>query len=237
MSEILEDVNQSELNFELTTDLLEQLAFTISKIIDCRSKFTVAHSFGVSEVAYKIAKLMDYDEDSCRKIRVAGLLHDIGKIGIGIELLNKPGPLTYEERIQIQEHAYYTNKILYSVKELRDISEWASHHHEDHQGRGYPDNYQDECVTEEMDILAYADIFTALAEERPYRKPLPLKDILEILRNDFENKHGSKVLNCIIEHSLEIYKLCKFAISDGISRFSIYESLERRYEKEVTLDS
>lgn len=99
MSEILEDVNQSELNFELTTDLLEQLAFTILKIIDCRSKFTVAHSFGVSEVAYKIAKLMNYDEDSCRKIRVAGLLHDIGKIGIGIELLNKPGPLTYEERI------------------------------------------------------------------------------------------------------------------------------------------
>lgn len=210
---------------------------TISKIIDCRSKYTVAHSFGVSEVAYKIAKLMNYNEDSCRKIRVAGLLHDIGKIGIGIELLNKPGPLTYEERVQVQEHAYYTNKILYTIKALREISEWASHHHEDHQGRGYPDNYHEEYVTEEMDILAYADIFTALDEERPYRQPLPLEAILEILRKDFESKHGSKVLNCIVAHSHDIYNLCKFAINDGISRFSIYESLERYYEKEVSLDS
>lgn len=186
----------------------------------------------MSEVAYKIAELMGYDKQGCKRIRIAGLLHDIGKIGIDIRLINKRGPLTNEERIQIQEHAYYTNKILYMVKELHEIADWASHHHEDHGGGGYPDNYPDEYITEEMDILAYADIFTALTENRPYRQALPLEKTLMILKYEFEAKHGSKILKVIEEHSDEIYSTCISAINDGITRFSIYESLEKKYEKE-----
>lgn len=207
MNEILSKLSADVLSFDMTTELLYQLAYTISKIIDCRSHYTSAHSFGVSETAYQIAKFSGLNNDSCEKIRIAGLLHDIGKVGISTEILEKEGPLTLSEKKHIQEHAYYTNKILSTVKALHTISEWASHHHETHQGRGYPDNYSDSQITIEMDILSYADVFTALAENRPYRNSLPLDDIIEILKTNFLKQHGELIFNVIDQHKQEIYQI------------------------------
>lgn len=232
MREVLEKLDCKMLSFEMSTEDLSQLAFTFSKIIDCRSEFTSAHSYGVSKVAYKIAKLAGKDDITCDKIQIAGLLHDIGKIGISTEILEKKGPLTEEERKHIQEHAYYTNKILFMPKELNEIAEWASHHHEDHQGRGYPDNYTDGYITIEMDILAYADVFTALAESRPYRDGLPLDKILNILKNEFVEKHGWPIYKLILEHQDEIYKTCLSSLNDGHERYNNYIRIANKLENE-----
>lgn len=232
MREVLSKIDDDMLTFEMNTEMLEQLAFTISKIIDCRSKFTSAHSFGVSETAYKLAQLSGKDETTCRKIRIAGLLHDIGKIGISTEVLEKEGPLTSEERKHIQEHAYYTNKILHIPKELNEIAEWAAHHHENHTGRGYPDNYATESITVEMDILAYADVFTALAEERPYRSGMSLDGIIHTLRTEFISQHGQQVFDVIDVHQDEVYEACISALETGHRRYNRYIELSDQYEKE-----
>lgn len=236
MREVLDDVSHPTLEFDFDLNLLEQFAFTVSKIIDCRSKFTAAHSFGVSETAYIIAKLAKKDETTCRKLRIAGLLHDIGKIGIDTALLEKKGALTKLERSQIETHAYYTSIILGSADGFSDIANWASHHHECRTGGGYPDNIGDDLITEEMDILAYADIFTALAEKRPYRDALPISKIMTILNEEYAKKHGLNILNVINKYSNEIHNTCQNAIRDGITRYEIYYDLADRYEEEFGLN-
>lgn len=124
----------------MTMDLLEEFALTLSKIIDSRSKFAISHSFGVSQVTYVLAPKMDYSEEKCRKIRVAGLLHDMGKIAVATEIIEKKGALTETERADIRTHAYFTYLILGHISGLEEIVEWASCHHENHDGSGYPMN-------------------------------------------------------------------------------------------------
>lgn len=225
----------SGMSFELNLDYLEQLAFTFSKIIDYRSQFTAAHSFGVSEVAYAIGKAMDYEEEKCRKLRVAGLLHDIGKIGIASELIERPGSLNAKEREEVKAHAFYTDIILRNVTSLKEISDWASHHHESHDGSGYPHHFTEGEITEEMDVMAYADIFTALIEDRPYRKGLDLDRVLDILRREFTGKHGLKIYHIIENNAEDLRQTCTLAINDGLSRYDIFLSLSNKYRAQTML--
>lgn len=208
---------------ELTMDLLEQFAYTLSKIIDTRSKYAISHSFGVSEVAYKISEYMGYPEEKRRKIRVAGLLHDMGKIAVPTEIIEKAGSLTETERMDVRTHAYFTFLILSQVEDMSEIVEWASGHHENHDGSGYPMNLVKSSISEEMDIIAYADIFTALSEDRPYRRGMHLYEILQILENEFIEKHGETIYQQIVTHQLKIDQVCKHSVAEGNKRFQAYE--------------
>lgn len=237
MKEVLDLAIAKEYNIELSLDLLEQLAFTFSKVIDCRSKFTATHSFGVSAVAYEIAKLVGYTDEKCREIRVAGMLHDIGKIGVPSEIIEKNGPLTDKEKKHLNTHAYFTNIILKDAQGLKEIAEWAAHHHETHDGFGYPDQYKKESITEEMDIIAYADIFTALSENRPYRNGLSAERIKTILEDEFKDKHGGKIFDIVKNNIDKINKTCELAISDGVMRYEIYESMIKKYSEETMKSS
>lgn len=231
MKEVLDESIAESFSVSINLDLLEQLAFTVSKVIDCRSAFTATHSFGVSEVAYELGRLAGYSEEKCRKMRIAGLLHDIGKVGIDTTLLEKNGPLTDDERRHVNAHAYFTNVILHDTDGIKDIAEWASHHHENQDGSGYPDRYDQNKITEEMDILAYADIFTALAEDRPYREGLTDEQILFIMEKEFKGKHGSRIFNIMRDHFSQIRGVCMSAISDGTTRYNIHKSLVCKFEQ------
>ena len=230
--DVMEKTISKSLTVELDMNLLEQFAYTIFKIIDCRSSFTISHSFYVSAVAYKIAEILNYSEEKKRELRVAGLLHDIGKIAIPSELIEKNGKLTPAERTNVQAHAYYADVILKDLDRLDGITNWAAHHHENHDGSGYPENLTSKNISEEMDILAYADIYTALSEDRPYRVGLSQEEISVILKEQLKEKHGKKTYHIIIDHLPAIDEVCKSAIRDGINRFEIYEEVARKYEAE-----
>lgn len=225
MEKILALAISESYEIELNLDLLEQFAYTLSKIIDARSKFAISHSFGVSEVAYKISELLGYPEEKCRKIRVAGLLHDMGKIAIPTEIIEKPGILDDVEKTDVRTHAYFTYLILSQIEEMSELVSWASGHHENHDGSGYPMNLLKNSISEEMDIIAYADIFTALSENRPYRQGMNRDEILEILKNEFIDKHGDTIYNLIKENQVEIDKVCKDSVTEGIRRFNLYETM------------
>lgn len=229
MDTVLEMAVSTDYEINMTLDLLEQFAFTISKIIDSRSRFTISHSFGVSEVSYKLSSLAGYPEDKCRKMRVAGLLHDIGKIAISSEIVEKNGQLTEKERTDVQAHAYFTGLILRSIHGLEEIVDWAASHHENHDGSGYPMNLRENRISEEMDIVSYADIYTALSENRPYRESLPSQKIMKIMEQQFEEKHGSKIYKILVANIDSVDRVCKEAIRDGGNRFQIYQEMAEKY--------
>ncbi|MEG6616010.1 HD domain-containing phosphohydrolase [Peptococcaceae bacterium 1198_IL3148] len=152
-----------------------------AQVIDQKSRFTHNHSRMVSAVAGEMAMLAGADDHKCQAIRLAGLLHDLGKLAIPETILEKPGPLTKEEFNVIKGHTYYTFHILELVKGFEDINKWASYHHECLHGHGYPFKITADQLSPESRILAVSDIFTALAEDRPYRAGLSREKVEKIL--------------------------------------------------------
>ena len=100
---------------------------------------------------------------------MAGALHDIGKLFVDIEVLEKPGRLDEEEYKHIQSHAYETYRLLSKIEGFEDIRDWASYHHEKLNGKGYPFGLTEEEMSQEMRLLACLDIYQALTEDRPYK--------------------------------------------------------------------
>ena len=235
METVLENGISKQFEITMTLDMLEQFAFTLSKIIDSRSQFATAHSYGVSKTAYALGELMGYPVEKCRKIQVAGLLHDLGKIAIPTELIEKREVLSQLEHANLRTHAYFTSLILNHIDGLGEIVEWASGHHENHDGSGYPQNLSENKITQEMDVVAYADIYTAFSEERPYRNGMDAEQILAILKDKFVCKHGETVYNIIENNLNEVDKICKEAVHEGIERFKIYEIMAEKYNSRISV--
>lgn len=186
----------------LNLQVLEGLALTFSKIIDYRNHFTATHSQGVAIIAYTIAKYLGYSEENAMQLKIAGYLHDIGKVAINIEILEKKTPLTEQEFDDIKAHSYFTHIILRELPTLQDITKWASEHHEKRDGSGYPNKLKGNDLSLESDILAFADLFTALSEERPYRKGFIKEDLLKVLREEMLASENQQIYN-YIEESFE----------------------------------
>lgn len=145
---------------------------------------------------------------------------------------SKKMELSLSERSNVQTHAYFTDLILKDVDGLDEIAAWASHHHENHDGSGYPENLTEKTISEEMDILSYADIYTALSEDRPYRRGLSTQEIVSVLDQQFKEKHGEKIYQLICDNLPIIDAVCKSAIRDGINRYQIYEELSKQSIRE-----
>lgn len=207
MTQLLDTVLIDEANIPMTIDLLEEFAFTLSRIIDYRSEFTATHSYGVAMVAHELGRLYGLDEATCRKLKIAGYLHDIGKIAVPTEIVDKPSRLNNSEYNQMKAHVYYSHIILKSIKGLEDICNWASLHHERLDGTGYPFHLKLSSFTKETEILAYADIFTALTEHRPYRDGKNDERVLRIIRDDIVPQLGGDVYSLIEENIDALYLL------------------------------
>lgn len=154
-----------------------------SYIVDAKSPFTKDHSEGVARLARYLGEAFELSENRCEMLELAGLLHDLGKLRQPDELLDKPGKLTAEEYAHIQRHSFDTYAILRNIKGLEQITQWAALHHERVDGSGYPFHMHDgdEGLALEARIVAVADVFQALAQDRPYRGSLQPDEIMEIL--------------------------------------------------------
>ena len=180
-------------------DELEDIAEVFAQIIDNRSRFTYNHSKGISDLAYHMARVIGYDEETRRKIKIAGLLHDLGKLAVPNFILDKPDKLTEEEFMAIKSHTYYTKKILKEIGGIDDIAEWAANHHEKLDGSGYPEGLKGDEIGEIDRHIAVCDMYQALTEDRPYRKGLEPKQAIDIIARSVKN-------NKVSRKSLEILK-------------------------------
>ncbi|MGC8604112.1 MAG: HD-GYP domain-containing protein [Desulfomonilaceae bacterium] len=156
-------------------------------LIDFRSKFTATHSAGVSTAASMIASLFGLTELETELMRVAGNLHDLGKVAIPNSILEKTSKLTDEEFAVMRQHTYVTYTVLSSIGGIQQITEWAAFHHERLDGSGYPFHLTSKQLGIGSRIVSVADIFTALAEDRPYRRGMDKNRAMSVLK-DLGNK-------------------------------------------------
>lgn len=177
-----EDSELGEVCSEMYGEIFSnRLADTFAFLIDQKSVFTGRHSRSVAETAAALAEGLGWEAGLCRDMRLAGLLHDLGKLAIPQRILDKPGALDEVEFQTIRTHTYYTYNLLSAAGFPRNQVEWASYHHERLDGKGYPFRVPAESLTMGARLMAVADMYTALTEDRPYREGLSKMKAMEII--------------------------------------------------------
>ncbi|MDR4509723.1 MAG: HD domain-containing protein [Candidatus Brocadiaceae bacterium] len=207
---------------DLDTENLISFSRFFSRIVDFRSPFSAAHSCGVAAVAEILAKYAGFSKQECQWMKSAGYLHDIGKIVVPVEILEKTDKLTDEEFAIIRKHSFYTHRILKRIGAFKDIIWWASFHHERLSGDGYPFHAAEENIPLGARVLAVANVFSALMEKQAYRNSLTEDKVLEVLKQLSEGLAlDSKMVSLLLLHFNEI----------NSARIAAQETATKEYQK------
>ena len=161
---------------------------SLADAIDAKDSYTKGHSGRVAEYSREIAKRFGYTGQEQTDIYMMGLLHDVGKIGVPDEVINKPGQLTEEEFDQIKKHPVIGYQILSNIKEMPSLSTGARWHHERYDGTGYPDGLVGNEIPEAARIIAVADAYDAMTSNRSYRDQIPQDKV----RSEFDKSSGTQ---------------------------------------------
>ncbi len=187
-------------------DLFLQVVSSLAAAIDTKDEYTKGHSSRVAEYARMIAKRSGFPDARQDEIYMLGLLHDVGKIGIPVGLLNKPGTLTDEEFAQIRKHSAMGASILKNIENNPKFEQCAMYHHERYDGSGYPSGLKGTEIPEEARIIAVADAYDAMSSDRSYRSHLTqdeIKNELELgMGTQFDPKFAGVML-AIVEEDTE----------------------------------
>ncbi|TZE82589.1 HD-GYP domain-containing protein [Calorimonas adulescens] len=171
---------------QIYLDLKKTYYETIQAFVDAieaKDKYTKGHSQRVEKYAETIAKELGLPDAKIEKIKIAALLHDVGKIGIDEGILNKPGRLTPEEYEKVKEHAEIGYRIVRNIEFLEMEARWIRYHHEWYNGKGYPEQLGDK-IPLEAGILAIADVYDALTSDRPYRQAMSEDEAYSVIVNE-----------------------------------------------------
>ena len=166
----------------VTRDEIISYARMLTYSIDFRSEHTVRHTILVEAISFQLAKLCGFDDEKLTKIKIAAALHDIGKMSIPIEILEKPGKLTSDEFEIMKRHCIIGYNILSDLN-IDDIRDIASFHHEKLDGSGYPFGLKAKDLCTEARIVAISDILSALIGSRSYKESFPKEKTISILKN------------------------------------------------------
>ena len=213
--------------YEVETDDIIEISKIFRNIIDFKSHFTATHSAGVSACAVELAKRFGFSSIDLILMEVAGNLHDIGKLVIPNSILEKPGKLTKEEFAVIKMHTYYTYHIINTIGGLQTIMEWSAYHHEKLSGDGYPFHCNESNLSTGSKIMAVADIFTAITEDRPYRKGMDARKVMNIFTNLIKNKHvDDKIVAILYNNYSDINSRVKEVQKESKSFYESYCSMD-----------
>ena len=164
------------------SELFEETTEALANAIDAKDKYTSGHSIRVALYSRQIAREARLPEKTCEQVYFAALLHDVGKIGVPLEIINKIGKLTDEEYNEIKKHPVFGDQILSSIQQAPYLAVGARHHHERYDGRGYPDGLAGEDIPLIARIIAVADAYDAMTSVRSYRDPLTRETVKDELR-------------------------------------------------------
>jgi len=187
---------------------VEALSEFLSHIIDAKSVYTNNHSLRVADLSQALAKLVGYSDEDSKLLRLAGLLHDVGKLRTPDAILEKEGPLQPDEISQIHSHPLDSRRVLKGIFPESSICKWVSEHHEKLNGSGYPYGYMTNQIEQPTRILAIADIFQALCQTRPYRECLDLSRVVEIM-NGMRDKGeiDAEIYQYMVDHQDDFYAM------------------------------
>jgi len=161
---------------------VENVLFALANAVEAKDAYTEKHTERVSRYAVALGRKIGLDGDYLESLRIGGILHDIGKIGVPDHILLKPGKLDDEEFQHIKLHPLVGERICMPLRSLRYVLPGIRHHHERVDGRGYPDGLKGEEIPIEARILAIADAFDAMTTDRPYRRRMSVQEAMEELR-------------------------------------------------------
>jgi HD-GYP domain-containing protein (c-di-GMP phosphodiesterase class II) len=202
----------------------------ICRLIDFKSEFTAAHSSGVASVAVELSKLNGFSHDDRRLIMIAAYLHDVGKLAIPSEILEKQDKLTENERFIMRSHVYYTYQMLEPFDVLKPLSEWASFHQERLNGTGYPFGLNAADLPAGARIMAVADVFTALTEDRPYRKGMDTKSAMTVLQSMVDNGElDDNLVDMVFKHYEALNGFRESAQQEAINEYNTFMTVLNRH--------
>jgi putative nucleotidyltransferase with HDIG domain len=180
-------------------EMLFNTAEAFSLAMEAKDPYTYGHSKRVSELSANIAKAIGLAPETIRRIRLAALLHDIGKLGTPEVILGKVSGLEPEEMDRMKEHPYAGARIVENIGRMREIAQWMCHHHEKYDGSGYPSGLKGDEIPLPSRIIALADFYDALTSERPYRKALGRDEAVRIMGESV----GTHFDPAVFEHFLK----------------------------------
>lgn len=202
----LEFLKEEQKNMHI---MFEQTAEALANAIDAKDKYTHGHSARVAEYSKQIATVAGKSSQECEEVYFAGLLHDVGKIGIPISIINKDGKLTPEEFAEIKKHPVIGGQILSSITKSPYLSIGAMYHHERYDGHGYPHALKGDDIPDIARMIAVADAYDAMTSKRSYRDPIPQQKVREEIVKGMDTQFDpryAKIMLHLIDKDIE-YKL------------------------------
>ena len=203
-------------------NLLVGLTRSLSAALDAKDHYTQGHSARVARIAVEIGRCLGMDEDEIGNLYLAGLLHDIGKIGIRESILGKPGPLTSDEFDEMKRHVTIGHAILADLHQLRSLLPGVLYHHERYDGGGYPEGLVGESIPLLGRILAVADSYDAMTSSRPYRKGMTHQNAIDALNRDGGRQWDPR----IVDAALRCMEKIRFITQRGIGGDSLRRALD-----------
>jgi len=211
-----------------------ELARLFCHIVDFKSPFTAAHSSGVAACAETLGRLSGLSESVSNQLMTAGYLHDIGKLSVPLEILEKPGVLNEHEVAVIRHHSYQTFKILQRIGLDETVRNWSAYHHERLDGSGYPFHIDASQLTPGCRIMAVADVFTALVEKRPYRSGLMRQKAIPILQSmTSKGWLDGDLVQMISGNFDEMNAICQDAEESAVQEYASFAFEKQEYEQRV----
>lgn len=178
------DLLKDDVRQAIDDDYLDDVAAAFAKVVDAKSPYTSGHSERVALFTDMIAEELGYADERRRRLKRAALLHDIGKLGVSNQILDKAGKLDEAEWASVRNHPVLGEKILKRIGAFQELARIAGAHHERLDGKGYPRGLSAASIDQETRIVTAADIFDALTAERPYRPALPVSEAFAIMERD-----------------------------------------------------
>ena len=212
----------------IDTDVSVFLDFArlVCRIIDFKSKYTATHSSGVAAVGKTLASLVGFSRQECVMFEIAAYLHDLGKLAIPSEILEKQERLTPEEWNVMRTHVYYTYQILDPIEVLNVVSSWSSLHQERLDGSGYPFRLRGDELPLGARLMAVADVFTGLSENRPYRPGLSRDATLCALREmAAKGELDSKLVSLVESHYDAVHAARKDAQAQSAREYEAFREI------------
>jgi len=229
VSESLETVLKRTVLYEekeLSNEEMVGFSKLIDRLIGFKSRFIAAHSRGVAAVAVELSRLSGFSKHERRLIEIAAFLHDLGKLAIPPQILEKQDTLSYKERFIMKSHVYHTYQVLEPFETLRIAGFWGTLHQERLNGTGYPFGLTSDELPLGARIMAVADVFTALTENRPYRKgmdPENAKAALQSMVNAGEL--DSSLVDMVFEHYNDMNTTRDSAQKEAIADYHMFQEI------------
>jgi putative nucleotidyltransferase with HDIG domain len=184
---------------EESKQLFMEAVRALASAIDEKDFYTRGHSERVTQFSVEIAKIMELPEEEIEKIKIAALIHDIGKVAIDDRILKKPTMLTEEEYEIMKTHTTRGYEMLKHIPQLKDIISGLQSHHEQMDGKGYPRGLKGDEIPLIARIIMVADCFDAMTTARPYQEPAPIDYVLQVICSSAGTKYDQRVVEALVD--------------------------------------